>query len=277
MNAEGINQPIQEIAVFLYHAVAHHRPARLARRERKYWMEAGDFRRHVKFFERYRHLVARLEHCWRAKAFTPLTASILQPSPAPMPVVLTFDDGWESDFRVVWPLLAEAGLPATCFVNTATLGKFGHLRWSHVREMSAAGVSFQSHSHRHIDLTRLGKQDLKIELRMSKDLLEGWVKQPVEFLSVPYGRVSRRVVDAALAAGYRAVCTSDPKPALPRAEQIGRIAIHANTRTGELARLMDGSRIAFWKRSARAALLWPARPFLRAPAPQRKFSPEAAR
>jgi len=277
MNLPTTPETIQQMSVLLYHAVVSTPPAGLARRERKYWMDAGDFRRHAALLRSSTRSVVRLEDGWRARTFTPFTPILLPRAPQPVPVVLTFDDGWESDFSMAWPLLAEAGLPATFFVNTATLSQPGQLRWSQMREMSAQGASFQSHGHRHIDLTRLGPQALWTELRMSKDLLEGWVKKPVEFLAVPYGFVNRRVIDAALEAGYRAVCTSDPAPAAPGAASVSRIAIHAGTTPEELDRLISGCRIPYWARRTRAAILAPAKQLLRPPLPKQKPLSEAAR
>lgn len=277
MSTQSFAKPEMNMGVFLYHAVVSRRPAKLARREWKYWMNANDFRRHLALLASSAHPVLSLEDAWRSRKAIMLAPSILLAAPQPNPVVLTFDDGWESDFTVVWPLLVAAGLPATFFVNTATLGTAGHLRWSQVRQMSAEGACFASHGHRHVDLTRLGPRALETELRMSKDLLEGWVKQPVDFLAVPYGGVNRRVLDAAFRAGYQAVCTSAPRMAVPGAEMVSRVAIHAETKPHALARLIEGRRIPYWARQARAAILAPAKQLLHPPVPKRTLSPETAR
>lgn len=277
MNETFFQEPIKRMSVLLYHAVVWQRPKGLAPRERKYWMDSDDFRRHLSLLATSTHPIVSLRGAWQTKRRSRLGTSLLQAPAASNPAVLTFDDGWESDLTIVWPRLLASGFPATFFVNTSTLGQPGHLRWNQIRQMSEEGASFQSHSHRHIDLTRLPGPELQTELRMSKDLLEGWVKRPVDFLSVPYGRVNRKVIDAALEAGYRAVCTSDPRPADPGAETISRVAIHANTKAHDLADLIDGRRIPYWSRTARAMLLSPVKPFLRPPSPKRKLQPEAAR
>lgn len=268
------SEPVQTMSVFLYHGVASNGPEGLARTERKYWMDTEDFRRHLSFLTAIPHTVRSLNECWRARIYASRGHLLFQDVTTPRPAVLTFDDGYESDLAVVWPLLLAAGVPATFFVNTSTLGRPGHLRWSQVRRMSEEGASFQSHGHRHVDLTQLGPHALQTELRLSKDLLEGWIKQPVDFLAVPYGRISRRVVDAALAAGYQAVCTSSPQLAFPRAEKVSRIAIHSNTTPNELARLINGCRFSYWSRRARAAALAPGKAFLRPPSSKGKFLPE---
>jgi hypothetical protein len=274
MNAMTYNERVQTMSVFLYHGVVSNPPEGLARRERKYWMDTGAFRRHLSLLTEIPHAVRSLNECWRAKTHASHGHFLFQDMTTSRPAVLTFDDGYESDFTVVWPLLQAAGIPATFFVNTATLGRPGHLRWSQVRHMCEEGASFQSHAHRHVDLTQLRAQALQTELRLSKDLIEGWVKKPVDFLAVPYGRISRRVFDAALEAGYRAVCTSNPRLAFAGTQKIGRVAIHADTKPNELARLIDGYRFSYWSRNARAAALAPLKAVLRPPSPKGNLRPE---
>lgn len=265
------------LRVLLFHAVVPGRPSNVGRRERKYWMSATEFRKHLFELCAGEHPVLPLGRAWNRRPNAPRSGPILWPAPEAAPVVLTFDDGHASDATLVWPMLREAGLTATFFVNTATLGKPGHLRWREVREMSCAGARFASHGHRHADMTALGRRALDVELRMSKDLIEGWIGQPVDFFAAPYGRVNRRVVEAALRAGYRAVCTSEPKLARPASATVGRVAIHAGTSSRELAGLVDGRRLPYWSRRARAACLSVPKLMLPVPRPRPEIQPEGAR
>jgi len=269
------NSARRDIRVLLYHAVVAERPKGVGWRERKYWMSAAEFRSHISLLRSGQYAVLPLGRAWKAQA-APFD-SILYPAPAPAPAVLTFDDGRASDASVVWPMLREAGLGATFFVNTATLGQPGYLRWRDVRAMSADGASFATHGHRHVDLTTLGGRVLDIELRMSKDLLEGWIGQPVDFFAAPYGRVNRRVIGAALEAGYRAICTSEPRPARAGSASVSRLAIHAGTTQEELAGFLDGRRFPYWARRARAACLALPKQLLPAPRQRPDVQPEGAR
>jgi peptidoglycan/xylan/chitin deacetylase (PgdA/CDA1 family) len=265
------------LRVLLYHAVVAERPRTIGRRDRKYWMDGDEFRGHVSLLAAGRYPLLPLDRAWNARTSLVRKDSMVWPGQSPAPVVLTFDDGRVSDGAVVWPLLREAGLGATFFVNTATLGKAGYLRWRDVRAMSAAGALFASHGHRHVDMTTLGRRALDVELRMSKDLLEGWIGQPVDFFAAPYGRVNRRVVDAALQAGYHAVCTSEPAPARSGSARVSRIAVHAGTKPDELAGFLDGRRLPYWARRARAACLALPKRLLPLPHSRPAVEPEAVR
>ena len=56
------------------------------------------------------------------------------------PILITFDDGYESVYTLAYPILREFGLRATAFVVGTTVRTPNHLTFEQMREMSAAGV-----------------------------------------------------------------------------------------------------------------------------------------
>ncbi len=140
-------------------------------------------------------------------------------------VAITFDDGLESDFRLAYPALAQHGMGADFFVITGRIGRPGFLNWAQIREMHAAGMSFQSHTADHVDLRRLSRRDLQAQVEGSKKALEDGLGAAVSFLSIPYGLFNRRVLEESFAAGYEGVCTSRCWPAQPGARVMGRVAV----------------------------------------------------
>jgi len=170
--------------------------------------------------------------------------------------VVTFDDGMASDHALAFPRLVEAGVSATFFVNSATVGQPGYLTWPRMREMQAHGMAFGSHGHDHVYLSRLAPHALDGQLRLSKQRIEDGVGASVEFLAVPFGDCSTRVVEAARAAGYRGVCTSTAWPARASARTIGRIAIGARTSGHELHALVTGAPWPFLRRGLRAMAVY---------------------
>ncbi|HWI52694.1 MAG TPA: polysaccharide deacetylase family protein [Symbiobacteriaceae bacterium] len=70
----------------------------------------------------------------------------------PRPVLITFDDGYQSNFDLAFPLLKEHGLKATIFVVTGAVGqqpgKYPHLSAATMQAMARSGlIEFQAHSH----------------------------------------------------------------------------------------------------------------------------------
>ena len=169
-------------------------------------------------------------------------------------VVLSFDDGRDSDYHIAYPQLLESGILAEFFVNTATIGTRGFLSWAQISEMQRSGMSFQSHSHDHTDLTRLSTSELKKQLQYSKHLLEDRTGLPVHFLAVPYSRVNTRVVTEACEAGYWAVCRSGYWPASPCKILLSRIPVYGHTSIKEFRALLLLRASCYAARATRSAL-----------------------
>jgi len=174
-------------------------------------------------------------------------------------VAITFDDGRASDLQHAFPLLAERGMVGEFFVNPGTMDRLGYLSWNEAREMARGGMRFQSHAYDHIYLTQLSGRALERQLLDSKRRIEDELGRAVEFLAAPYGDLNRCVRKAALAAGYRAVCTSWDWPARAGRETVSRVAVYARTTAEEMAPLLRGDPLPYLRRAGRTALLYPAK------------------
>lgn len=253
--------------VLLYHGLTASSEMRAHSREEKFWASASQFRDHLDQISRGGYQPALLKEVWDRWG----AGDAGQP-----PVVLTFDDGWASDFGVAYPLLLQVGARADFFVNTGTIGTEGFLTWQQIAEMHRAGMSFQSHSHDHVHLLQLSTPFLKWQLRDSKRMLEDRLGTAVDFLSAPFGLLNRRVMEVALQEGYRAVCTSWAWPACPGKQTIPRIAVCRHTTSRGFSRLLAGNALWYlprliWsgiKYGPRRLLRWPPTPLPATHAPE---------
>ncbi len=124
-------------------------------------------------------------------------------------VGITFDDGDAGQFDHALSALAARKMTATFFVTTSWVGTTGFVSWSQLREMKAAGMSIQSHTHSHPFLVELSEADVVEELRVSKDRLDQELGQNTNEISLPNGDFPRRPVRSLLAEiGYQLVGTS---------------------------------------------------------------------
>jgi len=130
-------------------------------------------------------------------------------------VLITFDDGYESDLAIALPALQARGLRAVFFACVDYIGRPGHMGWPQIKILSAAGGLVQSHGLLHHDLTQFSEDDIFHELRSARLCLERNLEQPVRYLALPGGFGSPQVYRAAARAGYDAVFNSNPGLAYP--------------------------------------------------------------
>jgi peptidoglycan/xylan/chitin deacetylase (PgdA/CDA1 family) len=162
--------------------------------------------------------------------------------------VLSFDDGWKSQYEVAWPILKKFGYTVTLFIYTEGIrgGHFGGgeaMTWEMLSEMRDAGVDIQAHSATHQDLRKpydkVTKkklsppeydQWLQNEVVGSKQLLEQRLGIKVNCFAVPYGFYNEKVKEACKAAGYEAVFTVYGQPITFNSpmDNLGRYLIEGN-------------------------------------------------
>ncbi|UBV43968.1 polysaccharide deacetylase family protein [Deinococcus taeanensis] len=78
--------------------------------------------------------------------------------------VIQFDDGFESVYRVAFPVLRDLGVPGTTYVIWSRLNQPGSLSTAQVAELRAAGWEVGTHSHSHAALADLSPGGLRREL-----------------------------------------------------------------------------------------------------------------
>jgi len=125
-------------------------------------------------------------------------------------VVLTFDDGCDSDCTVAFPLLRSLGFPAAFFVNPARVGAEGRAGWDDLRALAAEGFAIGSHGLDHTLLDGLAPGELERQIVESRRAIEDRLGARVDALSLPGGSGGERARRKALAAGYRLVLGSRP-------------------------------------------------------------------
>ena len=119
--------------------------------------------------------------------------------PAKKVVWLTFDDGNEDFYTIAYPILKKYKAKATNNVITGFVkkGNAGNLTVKQMKEMMAHGMSFQSHTVNHPDLSATDKAIQKVELTDSIDFLENKLNTKVNTIAYPSGRYNQTTLDLA--------------------------------------------------------------------------------
>lgn len=130
------------------------------------------------------------------EAYKALTENAL---PAKKVVWLTFDDGNEDFYTIAYPILKKYKAKATNNIITGFVkkGNAGNLTVKQMKEMMAHGMSFQSHTVNHPDLSVNDKATQKAELTDSIDFLEDKLNTKVNTIAYPSGRYNQTTLDLA--------------------------------------------------------------------------------
>ena len=220
------------VPILNYHGLCETLLPDIPSHAQRFWLAPSQMRAHLEHLRERGIRVAVLEE--------------LETLPSPSTarngtVAVTFDDGLASDYESAFPLLGEFGVRGVFFLNPSTVGGARYLSWPQVAEMSRAGMSIESHSYHHLDLTVLPGRKLERELAESKRALEDRLGHAVDFLAAPHGLLNRRVVRSALACGYRAVASTRAWPAKPRSQVLTRITLHRDLTLDDFDAFVTGA------------------------------------
>ena len=131
------------------------------------------------------------------------------------PVVLTFDDGYHSDFTVALPTLRAHRWPGVLNLEVRNLQPVWGTRPGMVRKLIAAGWEIDAHTLTHPDLTTVDPTELRHQVAGSRAAIRGMFHVPVDFFCYPSGRYDDAVVAAVREAGFLGATTTNEGFARP--------------------------------------------------------------
>ncbi|HBV88969.1 MAG TPA: xylanase [Desulfosporosinus sp.] len=125
------------------------------------------------------------------------------------PVVITFDDGYEDNYTIAFPILKKYGFTASVFVVSSYINGEGFMSEPQLKELIANGWEIEGHTVSHPYLTQMDKHTVINELKHSKEQLEKVLGQPVNFFAYPYGDYNVDVAQAVKDTGYLMAFTTE--------------------------------------------------------------------
>lgn len=126
-------------------------------------------------------------------------------------VMITFDDGFETDSSQVFPILNKHGFKGIHFITTGFIGEPRYLSWEQIKLLHSQGFDIQSHTHTHSLLATISLEKIKEELSKSKDILEQKLGKKIIALSLPGGNFNQKIISVAEDCGYKYVFTTQPE------------------------------------------------------------------
>jgi len=124
----------------------------------------------------------------------------------PHPIVVTFDNGYASQYTEALPVLQSMGWIAVENLQLSLHAPQG-LSPKQVRGMVAAGWELDTQGFTHADLPTLGAAGLTYEVAVARQRIQRNYGVPVNWFCYPSGHYDPRVVSMVQAAGYRGSTT----------------------------------------------------------------------
>lgn len=242
------------IPVLMYHALedaAHPAGAKDAG-EQRYVLQVSQFREQMEYLHREGYRTFLLDELQKL-AEGPEKA-----------VVLTFDDGHESNFTLALPILQELGFKAEFFITTGWIGTPYFMSEEQILGLHQAGMGIGSHGVTHQFFDDMTDSDCERELQESMVTLSQITGCKVSTFSAPGGRLSSNVTCLAEKLDYSAVCTSLPgvmvKSSFPYS--IPRFALQRDMETQLFSAIVRADDVCLRKLSRRNSILFFAKKML---------------
>lgn len=122
---------------------------------------------------------------------------------------LTFDDSLWDFYDNAYPILKKYGAKATNNVITSTVGNSANLSLDQMLEMKEQGMSFQSHTSTHPDLSASDDNTQKTEMSDAKSYLDSNLSQDTMTIAYPAGRYSDTTLQLAGELNYKLGITTN--------------------------------------------------------------------
>jgi peptidoglycan/xylan/chitin deacetylase (PgdA/CDA1 family) len=220
---------VQPVPILAYHHIG---AAPRAAASPQLWVRPALLRRQLRALDRAGYeavTLARLWKAWHAGGTLPAH-----------PIVLTFDDGYRSQYAAAAPALRARGWPGVLNLETSRLGARGALSVTQVRRMARAGWEIDAHSVTHPDLRHVSARRLATEVAGSRRAIRATFGLPADFFAYPYGRQDARVRAAVRRAGFLAATTVRPGSASPDGDPFAlpRVLVGANDSPSSVLRMV---------------------------------------
>ncbi len=193
--------PSRGVVVLMYHSIGSN--------DAFFTVSAEEFEKQMRYLIEHKYQVLSIP-----EMLDLIEAKRTMPKKA---VVITFDDGYEDNFSIAFPILKKYGFRAAVFLTTGTISGsrttsggvvIPMLNWHQIREMADSGlVEFYPHSDTHPKLDVVNEDALESEIQTSRNIVEKELNTKVTVFAYPYGRYNKLVMQKLRENGFRAAFT----------------------------------------------------------------------
>jgi peptidoglycan/xylan/chitin deacetylase (PgdA/CDA1 family) len=231
----GAHPDSLRVPILLYHSIAPNHPGQTAE-QRELDVDTATFRQQMDYLAANHFNVVSLSalvDALQGKGSVP-----------PRSVVITFDDGWLTQYENALPILQRLHFTATFFVITKQVGLGPkYMTLEQVQALQRAGMTIASHSRTHCDLTKANTAELRSEIAGSRADLQKMLGINTDLFAYPYGAWNKRVAAAARGAGFRAARAAAGGAWNDLADQFSLHSVVATDDMAAFVRDVSGTRV----------------------------------
>jgi len=176
------------IVVFSYHSIG-------GSPEYTYSIPKKTFKRHMKFVDTIFDIIS----------VDDLYHRIQNDDLGRLKAVITFDDGYEDNYRNAYPVLKDMEIPASFFLPTNKIGGYLSnsnnislplMNWKEVKKMNKDQLfSFYPHTSNHVQLTKLDKHEIIEEIKTSNGVIKNQLQIFPDYFVYPKGNSNQKIKD----------------------------------------------------------------------------------
>ncbi|WP_352419466.1 polysaccharide deacetylase family protein [Proteiniborus sp.] len=160
-------------------------------------------------------------------------------------VLITFDDGWLSNYEVVYPIMKELDLKFNIFLEVGAIGKKeNYLTWDMVNEMKESNiVGFGAHTFNHIDARTIDDGNVNLEIIKSNEIIKEKTNLITKDFCFPYGYYNESIINYIEKLGvYDRLYTSDGVSIITKNDikVFGRVGIENEDSMKEFINKLEG-------------------------------------
>lgn len=145
-------------------------------------------------------------------------------------IIITFDDGFISNYDIVFPLMKKLNLKFNIFLTTNFIGNKNYLTWQMIDEMfNSKLVGFGAHTHTHIDARDISEKNYNKEIFEVNNLICENIHSQINDFCFPYGYYNNQIITKLCNDEvYKRIYTSDKSPLkiINGCEIVGRLPIN---------------------------------------------------
>lgn len=126
------------------------------------------------------------------------------------PVAITFDDGYADNYTDAYRILKQYDTKATFFIITDKTDVDGwYMNSNMLKEMSTSGMGIENHTSRHIEFTKISREDKIAIIKEGIEKLKEKVGVDSKYVCYPVGRYDEETIEIEKELGIKGAVTTE--------------------------------------------------------------------